>query len=77
MIQTQTTRVTFAKNIGFRKELNKRVNAYFQSENIARRDNLAMYFKTAIIFGWIIATWIFILFSPPIMWMKVVGCIMK
>ena len=75
MIQTQTTRVTFAKNIGFRKELNKRVNAYFQSENIARRDNLAMYFKTAIIFGWIIATWIFILFLPPIKWMKVVGCI--
>ncbi len=75
MAQTQQ-RVTFAKNVGFRKELNKRVDAYFQSENIAPRDNFAMYFKTAIILGWVIAAWTFTIFGPPIMWMKVVGCIL-
>lgn len=74
MTQTQT-RVTFAKNVGFRKELNKRVDAYFQSENIAKRDNLAMYIKTAIILAWVISAWTFILFGPPIMWMKVFGCV--
>jgi linoleoyl-CoA desaturase len=75
MTQTQT-RVTFAKNIGFRKEVNKRVEAYFQAENIAPRDNLAMYFKTAIILGWVISAWTFTLFGTPILWMKVVGCVL-
>ncbi|NRB08658.1 MAG: acyl-CoA desaturase [Richelia sp.] len=74
MLQTKT-RVTFAKNIGFRKELNQRVNAYFQAENISPRDNFAMYLKTAIILGWVIATWSFTIFGPPIIWMKVLGCI--
>ncbi|MCU0570068.1 MAG: acyl-CoA desaturase [Oculatellaceae cyanobacterium Prado106] len=74
---TQTpTRVTFAQNVGFRKELNKRVDAYFQSENLSTRDNLAMYLKTAIIFTWVIGSWSFTLFGPPILWMKVIGCIL-
>ncbi len=73
MLKTQT-KVTFAQNIGFRKELNKRVDAYFKSVNISPRDNPAMYFKTAIILGWVISAYIFTLFGPPIMWMKVLSC---
>ncbi|MGB3636429.1 MAG: acyl-CoA desaturase [Rivularia sp. (in: cyanobacteria)] len=76
MIQTQAPKVTFAKNIGFRKELNKQVDAYFKSENLTPRDNVAMYFKSAIILGWVFFSWILILFSPPVMWMKILGCIM-
>jgi linoleoyl-CoA desaturase len=68
------TRVSFAKNIGFSKALNKRVDAYFQAENLSQRDNLAMYAKTIIILAWVISAWIFTLFGPPIMWMKVVSC---
>ena len=75
MTQTQATRVTFAKNIGFRKELNKRVNAYFKSENITPRDNIEMYFKTAIILGWVVSAWALTIFVLPMMWMKVIGCI--
>ncbi len=74
MTQTQT-RVTFAKSVGFRKELNQRVDAYFKAENIAQRDNLAMYVKTAIILGWVISAWTFTVFGPPIMWLKVIGCV--
>ncbi|MBR8833668.1 MAG: acyl-CoA desaturase [Stigonema ocellatum SAG 48.90 = DSM 106950] len=74
MTKTQT-KVTFAKNVGFRKELNKRVEAYFESENIPKRDNLAMYVKTAIILAWVISAWTFTLFGPSIMWMKVLGCV--
>ncbi|MBO3461765.1 acyl-CoA desaturase [Aetokthonos hydrillicola Thurmond2011] len=75
MIQTET-KVTFAKNVGFRKELNKRVDAYFESQNIAKRDNLAMYIKTLIIFGWVISASLFTLFGSPLMWTKVIGCIL-
>jgi linoleoyl-CoA desaturase len=73
MTQTQP-RVTFTKNFGFRKELNKRVDAYFKSENIATRDNPAMYIKTVIILAWVISAWAFTLFGPPQIWLKVIGC---
>ncbi len=75
MTQPQLTRVSFTKNFGFRKELNKRVDAYFKSENIPTRDNPAMYFKTLIIAGWVISAWTFTLFGPPQIWLKVIGCI--
>lgn len=75
MTQPQLTRVTFTKNFGFRKELNKRVDAYFKSENIATRDNPAMYLKTVIIAAWVISAWTFTLFGPPQIWLKVIGCI--
>ncbi len=75
MTQTQTSKVTFAKNLGFRKELNKQVDTYFKSENIARRDNPAMYFKTAIILGWVITAWSLTIFILPSIWMKIIGCI--
>lgn len=76
MTQTQTARVTFAKNIGFRKELNKRVDAYFKSENINTRDNAAMYLKSTILLGLVVSAWIFTLFSPDVIWMKILGCIL-
>ena len=76
MTQTQNPRVTFAKNIGFRKELNKRVDEYFKSKNLRTRDNPAMYFKSAIILGLVIFSWVFTLFSPPIIALKILGCIM-
>ncbi|HEY9699142.1 MAG TPA: acyl-CoA desaturase [Trichocoleus sp.] len=75
MPETQT-RVAFTQNIGFRKELNQRVNAYFRSANLTTRDNPAMYLKTAVIFSWVISAWAFTLFGPPILWMKVIGCIL-
>lgn len=75
MIQTQATRVTFTKNYGFRKELNKRVDAYFKSQNIGTRDNPAMYLKTLVIFAWVIAAWTFVVFGPPEMWLKAIGCV--
>jgi hypothetical protein len=54
MIQS-AVKVTYAKNIGFKKELNQRVEAYFKSNQIAKRDNVAMYFKSGIILGWVIS----------------------
>ena len=75
MTQTQK-RVTFTKNVGFRKELNQRVDAYFENSEITPRSNRAMYLKTAIILGWVISAWTFTLFGPPIIWMKVISCVL-
>lgn len=73
---TQTPiKVTFGKSIGFKKQLNQRVDAYFQKNNLAKRDNPAMYLKTAVILGWVISSWTFTLFGPSILWMKILGCI--
>jgi linoleoyl-CoA desaturase len=69
-------RVTFTKNLGFRKELNKRVDAYFATTGIPPRDNTAMYLKTVTIFAWVIAAWTFALFGPPIWWLKIISCML-
>jgi linoleoyl-CoA desaturase len=75
MTLTTQAKVTYAKNIGFRKKLNQRVDDYFESNHITKRDNPAMYFKTVVLLAWVIATWTFIIFSPPILWAKVIGYI--
>lgn len=69
------SQVTFAKNIGFRKELNRRVDQYFTTNNLQPRDNPAMYFKTAVIIAWTLAAWGIILFGPPSIAIKVLGCV--
>ncbi|MBW4683181.1 MAG: acyl-CoA desaturase [Microcoleus vaginatus WJT46-NPBG5] len=68
-------KITFSKSIGFRKELNRRVEAYFETENISQRDNLAMYLKTAIICAWVLSAWLFILFVPSSGLVKILGCV--
>jgi linoleoyl-CoA desaturase len=68
-------RVTFAKSVGFKKELNRRVERYFSSNQIQPRDNLAMYFKTAIILGWLLSAWALTVFAPLPMGARVIGCI--
>jgi len=68
-------KVTFSKTVGFRAELNRRVEEYFTSHQIKPRDNPAMYFKTLAIATWIGAAWTGILFGPPILWVKALGCI--
>lgn len=34
-----------------------------------------MYLKTAILFAWVIAAWIFVLFVPVTAWLKLLGCV--
>lgn len=67
-------KVTFSKKLGFRKELNRRVEAYFQKEGLSQRDNPQMYLKTAIICAWVISAWMFVLFAPTPGWLKLLGC---
>jgi linoleoyl-CoA desaturase len=67
-------RVTFAKSVGFKKELNRRVENYFSSNQIKPRDNLAMYIKTAIILGWLLSAWAITVFAPLPLGLRVIGC---
>ncbi|HBB34915.1 MAG TPA: acyl-CoA desaturase [Cyanobacteria bacterium UBA8803] len=70
-----TSKIIFAKEIGFRKELNRRVSAYLAAEQISERDNPAMYLKTAILLAWIVSAWSLIVFGPISGWMRLVGCV--
>ncbi len=67
--------VTFAKSVGFKKELNRRVENYFQSHQIKPRDNLAMYRKSLIILVWLVSAWTFTVFAPVPGWMRAIGCV--
>jgi len=69
------TKITFGKPVGFRKELNRRVEAFFAAENIPQRDCPEMYLKAAILFLWIFGTWLAILFIPAAAPIKLLGCI--
>lgn len=70
----QQARVTFAKSVGFKKELNRRVEHYFESNQLRPRDNWQMYLKTLIIFIWVLTTWSFVVFAPVSLGIKAIGC---
>ncbi len=74
-MQEKKARVTFTQNVGFRKTLNQRVDAYFKAAGRSQRDNPAMYFKTFTIISWVVGAWWFTLFGPAVLWMKVLGCV--
>ncbi len=75
MPKSQQPRVAFAQRSEFSNVLRQRVDSYFRSKNIKPNDNLAMYFKSAIIYGWVLASWAFTLWGPSNVWFKVLGCI--
>ena len=48
----------FQKNCAFHVEVKKRVHAYFEQSGLPERDNPGMYLKTAVILGWMVASFI-------------------
>lgn len=53
----------FTKQLGFRRALYERVDAYLKDNNLPPRDVPEMYLKTAIIFSWWLGTWLLIMFG--------------
>jgi linoleoyl-CoA desaturase len=51
----------FTKQLGFRKTLNERVDAYLRTNSLPARDLPAMYVKTAIVFAWWLGAYLLIL----------------
>jgi linoleoyl-CoA desaturase len=50
--------ITFPRNTEFRSELNKRVESYFKTNELSRRDDPSMYWKSAIMLGWIVVSYL-------------------
>jgi linoleoyl-CoA desaturase len=51
-----------SNNITFQQELKKRINAYFEQNNIAQTGNFALYLKAIILVGAFIATYVHVVF---------------
>lgn len=76
---TQTTpgkfvypRVKFPRDAaGFQGELKKRVAEYFRTTGQSERGGWRIYFKTLVVFGWMIATYIGLVFFAESLWMAI------
>ncbi len=68
--QADTThrRLKFGDDVGFHRELKRKVDAYFQATGKRRRDCPRMYLKTAIIFGWAGASYLLLVFVASAWW---------
>ncbi|OAI50194.1 linoleoyl-CoA desaturase [Planctomycetaceae bacterium SCGC AG-212-F19] len=58
----------FALNEGFHNELRERVDGYFQSTGQHQRGSLRMYVKAAIIFSWLAASYVLLVFVAQTWW---------
>src|SRR5947209_20043814 len=61
-------KLKFGANHGFQTELRRRVDEYFQRTGRRQRDCPGMYLKTAIIFAWLIASYVLLLFAASAWW---------
>src|ERR1051325_259895 len=61
----------FAANDGFFNELRRRVDQYFETTGRRQRDCPQMYVKTAVIFGWLLASYVLLVFFPVAWWFAV------
>ncbi len=65
-------RVKFPRDAaGFQVELKKRVAEYFRSTGQSERGGWRIYAKTFVVFGWMIASYIALVFFAPSLWMAI------
>lgn len=64
-------RITFGKGNEFQTALRKKVDAYFEKTGKSRQDNLEMYFKTAVILSWFVASYVLVVFYAQAWWQVV------
>jgi len=58
----------FEGDTGFFRDLKQRVDAYFESSGVRRRDNPQMYVKTAVILLWFGASYGLLMFAAATWW---------
>jgi linoleoyl-CoA desaturase len=56
-------KVKFAKDSGFREELERRVDAYFERTGLRRQDDPRMYLKTVVVLSWTVGSYCLLLLS--------------
>lgn len=57
-------KVTFPARIGFRRELHRRVDRYFEESNLSKTGDWRMFLKTAIILTLVVVLYAVLLFLP-------------
>ncbi len=67
--------VKFARQGDFRRTLRQRVDAYFEESGLDRRDQLAMYVKTATILAWMGLSYSVLVFAPVSAWVRVLAAV--
>ncbi len=61
-------KIRFAPNSEFERELNKRVNAYFENTSSTKRDCFNMYVKSFLSISWVIVSYCLIVFAGLPVW---------
>ncbi|MCZ6468335.1 MAG: acyl-CoA desaturase, partial [Candidatus Dadabacteria bacterium] len=61
-------KIRFAPSSEFERELNKRVNAYFENTSSTKRDCLNMYIKSFLSISWVIVSYCLIVFAGLPVW---------
>lgn len=56
--------IKFARCEGFMQTLRGRVDDYFETNQLSKRDNIGMYVKSAIILSWLVASYVVLVFFP-------------
>lgn len=56
---------------GFQNELKNRVAEYFRATGQSERGGWRIYFKTFVVFGWMIASYIALVFFAPSLWIAI------
>lgn len=72
-LTVKNARVRFEKKTGFSTELRRRVDAYFATTGLARDGGLRMLVKTALLFAWLIGSYVGLLSLGAGSWLAVLG----
>jgi linoleoyl-CoA desaturase len=67
--------VKYSRQGDLRRELQKRVKAYFEDTGLDQRDQSAMYLKTIAIFAWFFGSYATLVFAPIPVWARVLAAV--
>ena len=71
LISAPPGQLKFGANNGFQEELRRRVGSYFQRTGRRQRDCPRMYVKTAIVLGWLLASYLALVVFAERWWLAV------
>lgn len=67
--------IKFSRQGEFRRVLRQRVDGYFDTTGLDRRDQKAMYVKTLTIFVWLALSYVVMVFAPVPAWARMLAAI--
>jgi linoleoyl-CoA desaturase len=71
VIVSRSVALTYCASTAFRRDVEARVAAYFDSNGLARRDCARMYLKTVTIFAWLAASYLALVFLAHTWWLAI------